>query len=131
MFELINKIHQHSFVRYFIMAVIIVLIELLVFQCQIFMSINYLLATVSSMAVGVVLNWIYSGKYVFRTSRFSRHTEFWLVVASSLVGIGIQVIIVYISVDLLLQIPIVGKIAGIGITFFWNYFVRLKFIFRK
>jgi len=130
MHYLIKKLHDHSFTRYFIMAIFVVLIELIIFQAlNNLLSINYILSTVLSMLVGILLNWIFSRTYVFKTSKYSKKIEFILIVATSLVGMAIQVGTIYLCVEIINLIPIIGKVIAIGITFFWNYFIRKKYIF--
>lgn len=128
--DLIKKLHNHSFTRYFIMAVFVVLIELIVFQAlNSLLSMNYIIPTILSMIVGILLNWIFSRSYVFKTSKYSKQIEFVLIVATSLVGVAIQVGTIYLCVELIKLIPIVGKFFAISVTFFWNYFIRKKYIF--
>ena len=128
--DLIKKLHSHSFIRYFIMAVFVVLIELVIFQAlNSLLSINYILSTILSMLVGILLNWIFSRTYVFKTNKYSKKVEFIMIVSTSLVGVGIQVGTIYLCVEIMKLVPIIGKVIAIGITFFWNYFVRKKYIF--
>jgi len=128
--DLIKKLHDHSFTRYFIMAVFVVLTELMIFQAlNSLLSINYILSTVLSMIVGILLNWVFSRSYVFKTSKYSKKIEFVLIVVTSLIGMAIQVGTIYLCVETIKLIPIIGKVIAIGITFFWNYFIRKKYIF--
>jgi len=128
--DLIKKLHSHSFIRYFIMAVFVVLIELVIFQAlNSLLSINYILSTILSMLVGILLNWIFSRTYVFKTNKYSKKVEFIMIVSTSLVGVGIQVGTIFLCVEIMKLVPIIGKVIAIGITFFWNYFVRKKYIF--
>ena len=117
--------------RYLMMAGVVVLCELGSFWLinSIF-NINYLIATAISMLVGIVLNWLGSKYLVFKESRFTPIKEFTLVFIVSLVGLAIQITTIYIMVDKLHLVPLVGKIAAIGVTFIWNFFIRRVYIFR-
>lgn len=116
--------------RYFLMAAVIVSIELGVFALMNSeLGINYLIATPVSMAVGIILNWYCSKVFVFTGSRHKTHIEFGLVLVTSLVGVGIQLIITSACVQILHLWPILGKFFAIVVTFFWNFWVRKRYIF--
>lgn len=116
--------------RYFVMAVIIVGIELITFQIIYLSTKNYYLGTVISFIVGVVLNWIAGRIFVFGISQHHPVREFAMVLAASVVGLGIQITVVYVSVQLLLLYPLFGKILSIIFSFFWNYWFRAKIIYK-
>jgi putative flippase GtrA len=112
-------------------ASVIVLIELGIFQILYLLGINYLVATVLSMIIGIILNWIVSHAFVFKSSKYSKKIEFGLIVMASIVGIAIQTITTFIAVEMFTVTPIIGKLFAVGITFFWNYFFRARFVFTK
>lgn len=135
---MLNKLRKRAdiyltrtIIRYFVMASILVLLELLTFAIMnsIF-GITYLIATPASMAISFVLNWYFSKVYVFRGSRHAPHVEFSLVLISSLIGVGFQLIVTTICIDSFHLLPIVGKFFAIIVTFFWNYWVRKRYIFN-
>jgi putative flippase GtrA len=131
---MIDKIKSHintPMFRYLVMAVIIVLIELFTFFIiNTPLGFSYLVATPASMAIGIVLNWYFSKKYVFKSSRFKSHVELSLVIASSLVGMGIQLAVTSITIEKFGLIPIIGKFFAIVVTFFWNFYIRKYYIFK-
>ena len=128
----IKQVAQHSFIKYLFVAAIIVFIEIGVFQLlNAIFSVNYLIATILSMLVGIILNWVASRLLVFKPSRHSKKKEFGMVFTASLVGVGIQSLTSFVSVGLLGFAPLTGKILAIGITFFWNYFIRSLYIYRE
>ena len=126
----IRSVISLTFIKYGIMAVSVVLFELITFWLlNSLLSLNYLIATVLSLALGIVLNWLGSRHFVFGNSQHSLKKEFILVLFTSLFGAFLQIITVYIMVEKLGQAPIFGKVVAIVVTFFWNYFVRKKYIF--
>lgn len=128
--ELIAKLLAKHVVRYFVMAACIVSIELAVFAVMNSgLNISYLIATPTSMLVGIILNWYFSKVFVFKNSRHKAHVEFGLVLATSLVGVGIQLVVTSLSVEQLALPPIIGKFLAIVITFAWNFWVRKRYIF--
>jgi putative flippase GtrA len=129
--ELIAKFHNHSFIRYGIMAVTVVGIELASFWfINSVMKIHYLIATWVSLLIGIVLNWIGSRYYVFGFSKHTPKKEFTLVFVSSLVGVILQSLVVAFTVQSLNKAPLEGKVLAIIVTFFWNYWIRKRYIFK-
>jgi putative flippase GtrA len=116
-------------IKYLIMACCIVALELTFFEVVYRASDLYQLATVASFVLAVILNWIGSRKFVFSKSRFSPTKEFTLVLIASLVGLAIQLGVVYVSVEIVKLYPLFGKVLSIAFSFFWNYWFRAKFIF--
>jgi putative flippase GtrA len=119
--------------RYFVMAAVIVSIELAVFAfINSILGLSYVIATPGSMAVSFVLNWYFSKHFVFAgKSRHKAHVEFTLVLITSLVGVGLQLAVTGLFVEILGLLPIIGKLVAIIVTFFWNFIIRKKFIFNN
>jgi len=131
--HIIKTQHAKPFFRYFIMAGVIVVIEVSTFA---FMNssfkINYLLATPLSNVVAIALNWYFSRVYAFRgRNKHKTHVEFTLITVVSVIGVGIQTAVTAISVELLSLTPLAGKVIAIVVTFFWSYWVRRRFIFKR
>lgn len=128
----IVKLLQSTFIRYGIMAVIVVCIELTSFW--IFDSLlnwHYLLATWLSLFIGIVLNWAGSHYFVFGNSLYTKKREFALVVFTSMAGVLLQSGVVAVVVEALSGPAMTGKVFAIIITFFWNYFVRKRYIYAN
>ncbi len=115
--------------KYLIMACCIVGLELVTFQVIYVISHNYKLATALSFIFAVILNWVGSRRLVFGASRFSPIKEFTLVFIASIVGLAIQMAVVYTAVEVVSLYPLIGKVLSIGFSFFWNYWFRARFIF--
>ncbi len=116
-------------VHYLLMAVIIVGIEFSSYVLMVWLGVHYLLAVPLSMTVGIVLNWLGSSKFVFKNRRHAPHKEFMLVLIASLVGVGFQITVTFVIVDILHQLPAVGKLLAIFVTFFWNFWARKTYIY--
>ncbi len=127
----ISKIFTKQFIKYGLMACIIVLIELGVFQTLYISTENHILATVISFIVGVALNWIIGRIFIFDKSRKTALKEFLLVLAASVVGVIIQIAIVIFSVEVLGLYALLGKILSIVFSFFWNYWFRARFVYNQ
>lgn len=126
-----NSSLNKRLVKYFVMAVVIVLLELATFQLVYLSTNNYYIATIVSFVAGVVLNWIGGRIFVFGISHHHASKEFVMILIGSLVGVCIQLLVVYVSVILFLLYPLVGKILSIGFSFFWNYWYRAKIVYSE
>lgn len=93
------------------------------------LKINYLIATLVSNALVIVLNWYFSKILVFKRSRYKPIIELLLVFFGSLVGIAIQIGTIYLAVSRFQLLPLVGKCLAILVTFFWNYWFRNRHVF--
>ena len=113
------------------MAVVLVGTEIAVFQLMLQVGLSYLLAVPFSMAVGIVLNWYFSHKFVFKYRPHSKHKEFTLVLVASLIGVVLQLAVTAIMVELIRSSPLIGKLLAICVTFFWNFWFRSKYVFFK
>lgn len=120
--------HQ-ELAHYFVLAAFLVSFEYLSFLGMIWAGVNYLIAVVVSMGVVIVLNWYLSRLFVFKSRRHSAKKEFLFVLLISLVGVGFQLAVTYTAVALLGQLPALGKLAAIIVTFFWNFWARKRFVF--
>lgn len=112
------------------MALAIVLIELATFQIIFWITDNAYLGTTLSFMLAVVLNWVGSRLLVFGASRHHPAREFIMVFVASIVGLGIQLAVVFVSIDILSLYPLIGKVLSIGFSFFWNYWFRAQIIYK-
>lgn len=129
---MIRKLWGASIIRYFIVAVFGVGLELALFVgMNTGLGLSYLIATPASTAFVIFVNWYLSRKVVFKNSRHGIHKELFLVVLVSVIGIGIQLAVTVAVVEGLKLHPLLGKMAAICITFFWNYWARQRYIFPK
>lgn len=128
--KVLGIISDKRLLRYFIMAVTIVCIELASFQLFFLFGANYILATALSFVLAVILNWIGGRMFVFGRSQYHPAREFVMVLTASIVGLAIQMIVVFVSVEILRLYPLIGKGLSILFSFFWNYFFRAKFIYK-
>lgn len=126
-----SLLSNRRLLAYLVMAIIIVTLELLIFQLIFLLTNQPIVATVLSFIFGVVLNWVFGRKFVFGKSHHDPWKEFSMVFTASVGGVLIQVAIVYISVTFLALYPIVGKAASIVFSFIWNYWFRAQIVYKK
>lgn len=128
---ILSLLQNKKLMRYFIMAVIIVGLELVFFQLVYLVTLQPILATVLSFLFGVILNWIFGRIFVFGKSDHDPIKEFTMVFVASIGGVLIQVGIVHLTVSLLGLYPLIGKGISIVFSFIWNYVFRARFIYKK
>lgn len=113
------------------MAIIIVLVELITFQLTYLLMSNYLISTVVSFVVGVILNWLGGRRYIFNESKHKIHKEAGLIVVASLLGLLLQIIVVSLLVEKMVIYPLFAKAASIVLSFVWNYWFRRRFVYTN
>jgi len=128
---MLEKLYHHPLIRYLAIASVIVVGELIVFQWVNDWLHNYVIATIVSFALAVVVNWFLSRKVVFGASAHHPAKEFFYVSLVSIVGLGIQLLAVFVCVQYIHLLPLLGKVISIFTSFFWNYWFRAHFIFDK
>lgn len=91
--------------KFGIVGIICFLIDYAVlFVCKEFLNIPYLTSSVISFTVSVVVNYILSVKFVFATKEDANKTkEFVVFVVLSLIGLGINQIIMWFGVEILIR----------------------------
>jgi putative flippase GtrA len=93
-------------------------------------SVHYLLAGAVSFVVAVTLNYLISLVWVFEGGRYSRPAEFLGFFATSGVGLGLNQLILWVSVGSLLLDYRISKIVSIVIVTVWNYATKKYLVFR-
>jgi putative flippase GtrA len=127
-----NLLGNQRLIRYLIMAVCIVFIELVTFQAVYLLPGHlYILATAVSFIVGVVLNWVIGRLIVFGASHHNPTKEFVMVLIASIVGLLLQMGVVTLGVSAFGLYPLFGKILSIAVSFFWNYWFRATIVYKN
>ena len=94
---------------------------------QIF-NIHYLIASIISFCISVIYNYILSIKWVFDVTKKQTSKEFIIFIVLSVIGLGINSLIMYISVDLMHIHEMISKIIATAIVMVYNFITRKIFI---
>jgi len=106
------------------------LVEWTVFYCcTSYFRIFYLISVAIAFAVATFLNYILSARFVFGHGYRPPRVEVILVYIVSAIGLGLNLLFMWILYDRLKIAPMISKIFSTGIVFFWNYSLRRFFIF--
>ena len=111
------------------MAIVIVVIELIVFEFIYLLISDYIIATIISFIAGFILNWLGGRRYIFEKSKHATDRELYLIVFASFIGLLFQVFLVSILVQTTFIYPVIAKALSISVSFGWNYWFRLRIIY--
>lgn len=101
---------------------------LLVF-CTEILGINYLVSATISFTASVVFNYIASMRYVFTHKEdMSRRREFVIFVVLSVIGLGINNVLMWAGVELLHVHYLIVKIFATAVVMVWNFVTRKKLL---
>ena len=92
------------------------------------LGIHYLIASIISFSISVIYNYILSIKWVFDVSKKQTSKEFIIFIILSVIGLGLNSLIMYISVDLMQIHEMISKIVATAIVMVYNFITRKIFI---
>ena len=132
--EKIKEIIKHDtlsqMMKYLMVAIVIIVLEMAFFIfLNEYLDIFYPYAIVASFIFATILNWYACKKFVFEKSKMSSDKEIFWTFIGSLIGVGIQLGVTAIAVEIFFMAPWMGKLGSMGITFIWNFFFRKWFVF--
>ena len=91
---------------------------------------NYLFVGFVTFLLATLVNYVLSIRFVFQSgSKHSKRKEVLLVYTVSAVGLGLNLLVLFVSHEIFLIELTVSKLISTGIVFFWNYLGRKHFIF--
>lgn len=93
-----------------------------------YLNIYYLISSVISFIVSLILNYILSIKWVFDVTKKQTAKEVTIFVILSVMGLGINQLVMYIGSDLLNIHYMFTKLVATAIVMVWNFVTRKIFI---
>lgn len=94
-------------------------------------GISYLISSGISFTLSVIVNYILSLKFVFETDQDNNKiVEFMIFVALSVIGLGINQVLMWICVDRFHIFYMISKIGVTGVVMVYNFVTR-KLILEK
>lgn len=92
-------------------------------------GLNYLLSATISFAVSVCFNYYASMRYVFKhKEELSRRREFIIFVVLSVVGLGINDLLMWIGTDCFGISYLITKLVATAVVMLWNFITRKIFL---
>ncbi len=94
-------------------------------------GISYLVSSGISFSVSVMVNYILSLKFVFETDEnHNKVVEFFIFMILSVIGLGINQVLMWICVDKMHVYYMISKIGVTGVVMVYNFITR-KLILEK
>jgi putative flippase GtrA len=104
---------------------------IMVFLTEVF-GVNYLISSAISFTVSVTVNYILSVTVVFETDKNkNKFKEFVVFVLLSIVGLGINQLVMWFAGEILGIFYMISKIAATAIVMVYNFISRKIFIEKK
>lgn len=96
-----------------------------------FFGVQYLVASTVSFALSLVLNYFLTLKFVF-DAKPGRNValEFTIYVGLNIIALGLNQLILFLSVDLLGLSPLIGKLIATAVVLIYNFISRKLLIER-
>lgn len=94
-------------------------------------TIHYAFATTLAFVLSTFANWFFGRIILFRASDSGLFQELIRIYLASVIGLILNLIIMFVMVDKLSCDEMLSKITATGLVFFWNYGVRRLFIYKK
>lgn len=119
-----------QFVKFGIVGVIAFCIDYGLFLLKTYVfGINYLIASAISFVISTIFNFAASMRYVFAGKRGqTRSQQFVIFFVLSVVGLGVNQLVLWMCVDLLAWLAWVGKLAATFIVMIFNFVTRKVFL---
>ena len=96
------------------------------------LHIQYLLATALAFVFSTFANWVFGRLLVFRgKQKQSLLKEIASIYLTSIGGLILNLLIMYVMVDFLSMGEMVAKITATVLVFSYNYLIRKKLIYKK
>lgn len=101
---------------------------ILIFLTEV-VGINYLISSAVSFSVSVIFNYIMSVKWVFNvTDERSQAQDFTVFIILSIIGLGVNQLIMWLAVDKLEIYYMISKIGATTVVMVYNFITRKIFL---
>lgn len=97
-----------------------------------FLSVYYLIAGFFSFTLSLIFNYLMSMKFVFKSKDdLKKSHEFVIFATLSVMGLGLNLLSLYILVDLFKMNDLIAKVFVAGIVMVFNFVTRKIFLEQK
>lgn len=94
------------------------------------LRIDYLISAGISFSISVIVNYILSLSFVFSVEKRNRLKNFILFIILSVVGLGLNQVLMWFGVEVLGVFYMISKIFATGVVMVYNFITR-KFVLEK
>ena len=103
----------------------------LLYVCTEYLNIYVLYSSIISFSISVIFNYIMSIKWVFDVNHKQTYKDFTIFIIFSIIGLGINQLIMYLGIERLHIYYMLVKIASTGIVMVYNFITSKIFIEKK
>ncbi len=96
-----------------------------------YFQINYLVANFISTFLAILLNYVLSKKWVFKSGKYSARVELIAFVLFSVAGFFINQILIWLFVEKIFLDPKYGKLLAIILVAIFNFVTKKVFVFKS
>lgn len=125
-----NKSNIKDFLLYLIVGGIATVTEWILFFVLDNIDVHYTLATVTAYILSTFINWLTGRLLVFKNSRQTFLKEISSIYMASIVGLLLNLLIMWVAVDIFSINEMVSKITATAIVFIYNFLVRKLLIYK-
>jgi len=90
---------------------------------------NYFLAAFMAFSIASILNYVLSVRYVFLAGRFGRANEFAIFMVTTVVGLGLNQLTMWVLVGVAGIGYMLAKCASLTIVTGWNFLSKKRIVF--
>lgn len=119
-----------DFLLYLIVGGIATISEWIIFYLLDKLLLHYAVATTIAYILSTFINWLAGRILVFKESKQSLFKEILSIYLASIVGLLLNLVIMWITVDLLSINEMLSKIIATALVFFYNFIIRKVLIYK-
>ena len=128
---MMKKSNVKDFLLYLIVGGIATVAEWIIFFVLDKASVHYTFATVIAYVLSTFVNWFAGRILVFKQNQQPVFKEILEIYIASIVGLLMNLAIMWVAVDLFCFNEMLSKIAATAIVFFYNFLVRKLLIYKE
>ena len=122
-----------QFLSYVLVGGSAAIVEWLFFGvCTYFIHLNYLISTIIAFLTATFVNWALGRKLTFKedSKKLSPAAELLQVYLASAIGLGLNLLLMFLFVQIFNWNEMISKIIATGLVFIWNFASRRFVIYR-
>ena len=93
-----------------------------------FLNVNYLISSIISFLLSIIVNYILSIKWVFDIKKKQSFKDVIIFTLLSTIGLLINLLVMYLSVEVFKIHYMIGKLIATFIVMIWNFVTRKMFL---
>ncbi|MGN0034087.1 MAG: GtrA family protein [Candidatus Limimorpha sp.] len=127
----IDKFFIYKFLKFCVVGFSGVFIDFgITFLCKEKIKLNKYLSNAAGFVTAATSNYILNRLWTFQSSNEQVATEYGTFMLVSVIGLGINSLVLYLLNEKLRWNFYISKVFAIGVTTIWNFFANMMFTFR-